>query len=384
MNTKPKKDNRLWPRVVLILIFIVGTIIALYPFYVNAVNNFIDQQRVASMQHENQQTINRKVHQFERENAKLARSGLHPESDPFAGSGRQVKLNLKRHLIGSINIPKIKTNIPLFDTTNNTTLNYGATVVQGTSFPLGGKSTHAVIAGHRGLPERNLFSDLNLVKKGNIFVLTVLKHKLAYKVDKIQVVKPSDTSVLKIEPGRDIVTLLTCTPYMINTDRLLVTGHRVPYTATIAREAADGALANNLKQWLILSAVILFGLLQLGFLAHYIHVGRLKRRVFDLVFYRVDAKNRPVTGIKYQLLTRHHKPLKRHGQDFITISDELGRVCFDKLPGNLYYIQELGSIPKFSFLVGVTRLKQVKMRFYPNRKNRQFLLNRTPDLQLKK
>lgn len=384
MNTKPKKENRLWPRVILILIFIVGTIIALYPFYVNAVNNFIDQQRVASMQHENQRTINRKAHQFERENAKLARSGLHPESDPFAGSGRQVKLNLKRHLIGSINIPKIKTNIPLFDTTNNTTLNYGAAVVQGTSFPLGGKNTHAVIAGHRGLPERNLFSDLNLIKKGNVFVLTVLKHKLAYKVDKIQVVKPNNTSVLKIEPGRDIVTLLTCTPYMINTDRLLVTGYRVPYTAAIAREAAAGAFANNLKQWLILIAVILFGFLQLGFLAHYIYVGRLKRHIFDLVFYRLDAKNRPVIGIKYQLLTRRHKPLTRHGQDFIAVSDELGRVCFDKLPGNLYYIRELGSIPKFNFLAGVTRLKQAKMCFYPNRKNRQFLLNRTPNLQLKK
>lgn len=99
-----------------------------------------------------------------------------------------------------------------------------------TSLPVGGASTHAALSGHRGLPTAKLFTDLNLMKKGDKFYITILKDTYAYQVDKITTVLPTDTKQLAIEPGEDLVTLITCTPYAVNTHRLLVRGHRIPYT----------------------------------------------------------------------------------------------------------------------------------------------------------
>lgn len=140
-------------------------------------------------------------------------------------------LNLdKNGMMGYIEIPKIGVKLPIYHTTNSDVMEKGAGHKFGTSFPVGGKGTHAVIAAHRGLPSSKLFTDLNLIDKGDIFYIHVLNKKLAYKVNQIKVVKPSNTSDIKLYEDKDYVTLITCTPYSINTHRLLVRGERVPLT----------------------------------------------------------------------------------------------------------------------------------------------------------
>ena len=124
----------------------------------------------------------------------------------------------------------------LYHTTEEDVLNKGAGHLEGSSLPVGGANTHAVISAHRGLPSASLFTDLDQMKVGDHFLLHVLDETLCYEVDKISVVKPEDTSALAVEDGQDLVTLLTCTPYGVNTERLLVRGHRVPYVEEEVKE----------------------------------------------------------------------------------------------------------------------------------------------------
>ena len=213
-----------------------------YPFYINAVNDFIDQKRMEEVQlqnkEQNKEQVRKAKERMKKRNEELKKNGLVPKAPQFTNSNERKIVSdeyIRKHLIGAISVPTIEITLPLFDTTNEKLLQEGATVLQGTSYPTGGIDTHSVISAHSGLPEKKLFTDLEEVKKGEIFVITLFEEKLVYEVDKIEVVEPSDTSVIDIEPGRDIVTLLTCTPYMINSHRLLVTGHRVPYTEKMAK-----------------------------------------------------------------------------------------------------------------------------------------------------
>ena len=130
-------------------------------------------------------------------------------------------------MMGVIEIPKIHVNIPIYHTTEETVLEKAAGHLEGSSLPVGGENTHAVIAAHRGLPSAALFTDLDQITEGDHFLLHVLDETLCYEVDQISVVEPDDTTPLMVEPGKDLVTLLTCTPYGVNTQRLLVRGHRV-------------------------------------------------------------------------------------------------------------------------------------------------------------
>lgn len=369
MNHKKASNN--WLKIIMVIIFTVGVIIALYPFYVEAINNYIDQQRINKVDKTNSELSAQKRKALETRNRRLAENGLHQENNPFAGSSKRTQVSLKKHLIGSISIPKIKANMPLFDTTNAETLNYGATVLQGTSFPLGGKNTHTVIAAHRGLPSRKLFTDLNYVKKGNIFVLTVYKKKLAYKVYKIQVVKPNQTSVLKIIPGKDLATLLTCTPYMINSHRILVTGYRIPYTPKIAKDVNHVNHANNANQLLILIAIILLLLAILGYIIKLIHQGMLRKNRFSLIFYRLSQQGDVVKNTTYALQTRVlRRPIYRNGKKFIVTADNDGKVNFNNLPGGLYHVQEIFPNDKIGCTVGIKKLHQQTAKMYLKDKNR--------------
>lgn len=142
----------------------------------------------------------------------------------------QTKVIYEDHIIGVISIPKIAVRLPIFDQTTEAFLAKGAAYLEGTSFPIGGESTHSVISGHRGLTEAKLFTDLPDLEKGDRFYIELGEAEIhAYQVDDIKVVEPTDVSSLQIEKGKDYITLVTCTPYMINSHRLLVRGHRVPY-----------------------------------------------------------------------------------------------------------------------------------------------------------
>ena len=129
-----------------------------------------------------------------------------------------------------VDIPKIKVYLPVQHGTEADTLEKSVGHVVGTSLPVGGSSTHAVLSAHSGLASSKLFSDIDQLTGGDVFYIHVLGDTLAYKVDSINTVLPADTSLLQIEDGKDLVTLVTCTPFAINTNRLLVRGHRVPYT----------------------------------------------------------------------------------------------------------------------------------------------------------
>lgn len=158
--------------------------------------------------------------------------------DPFKEDEETRALNteyakllnpLGNGVMGYLDIPKIHQRLNIFHGTNEDALLQGVGHVQGTSLPVGGESSHCVLSAHRGLPVAKLFTDLDQLEVGDKFYLHVLKHDMAYEVDDIQVVLPGDISKLEIIKGEDVVTLLTCTPYSVNTHRLLVRGHSVPY-----------------------------------------------------------------------------------------------------------------------------------------------------------
>ena len=132
-------------------------------------------------------------------------------------------------MMGYIDIPKLDVVLPVYHGTSEKVLQSGVGHLKNTSLPVGGESCHAVLSGHRGLANAKIFTDLNKMEVGDVFYIKVLHHTFAYQVDQILTVLPSDTDSLQIEKGKDYVTLVTCTPYAVNTHRLLVRGTRIPY-----------------------------------------------------------------------------------------------------------------------------------------------------------
>ena len=129
--------------------------------------------------------------------------------------------------MGYLTIDKIKVELPIYHTVSETVLNSSVGHLEGTSLPIGGKGTHSVLSAHRGLPSAKLFTELDKLEIGDTFKITILDETHVYKVDKISIVKPNDRNELKIDKDNDYITLLTCTPYGINTHRLLVRGGRI-------------------------------------------------------------------------------------------------------------------------------------------------------------
>ncbi|EME8093906.1 class C sortase [Enterococcus faecium] len=359
---KQKQSRRLLFRLFLLICIAVGLLIALYPFYVDSLNSLMDQKRIAA---ENE--AQRK--KMEEQNQRLTDQGFNPGADPFDEQNRNestTSSQLEEWLIGSVNIPKIQISISLYDRLNGMILENGAGVLQGTSFPLGGNSTHSVISAHSGLPNRRLFTELNRLEHGDTFILTVLGEKLAYQVENIQVVLPDDTSVLTIEEGKDLVTLLTCTPYMINTHRLLVTGHRIPYSESVKKEEEKGNQERNLRQLLILAGTIIAVVILLLFIGRLIYQYRLSKKVLDFSFIISDSAGNPVNGGSF-ILKHKKKTLTRNGVPFSVQSDHYGKVKLDQLPGGTYRIVSV-DYPKVAASFGIRKLKQEKMYFFEGRK----------------
>lgn len=163
--------------------------------------------------------------------------------DPFSPVKKEVDkryqslLNVDGNgMMGYIRIPKIQVELPIYHGTEEKVLQSGVGHFWGTSLPIGGESTHAVLTGHRGLPSKMLFTDLDELEQGDIFYICILGETLAYQVDQILTVLPKDTEALNIITGKDYVTLVTCTPYAVNTHRLLVRGIRIPYEEAVRQE----------------------------------------------------------------------------------------------------------------------------------------------------
>lgn len=163
--------------------------------------------------------------------------------DPFSQTEPEVDeryeslLNVEGSgMMGYVKIPKINVELPIYHGTSESVLQAGVGHFQGTSLPVGGDSTHTVLTGHRGLPDKTLFTNMDKMEVGDIFYIKVLDATLAYEVDQILTVLPEDTEALSIVPGQDYATLVTCTPFAINTHRLLVRGHRIPYEEANKKE----------------------------------------------------------------------------------------------------------------------------------------------------
>ena len=227
-------------KVIPILIVIAGFLLLAYPFLSNYLFEKSSGSTVESYQEKTDmmdQKIKEKVLDEARGyNENLLRSSIQL-TDPFKTkkiNGETVFynniLNVDRsEIMGYVKIPCISVDLPIYHGTSAEVLERGIGHLAASSFPIGGESTHAVLTGHTGLSSAKLFTDLTEMKKGDLFFIHVLDKKLAYRVDRITVVKPEDTRNLQIIDGEDHMTLLTCTPYGVNDHRLLVRGKRTRY-----------------------------------------------------------------------------------------------------------------------------------------------------------
>lgn len=229
--------KRYFPIIIIILIFIIGLGILTYPLISSVVNN-IGIRNEAQVQYEKAQNmqseeISALFDEADRYNESLLNTVI--LTDPFdeeayelIGAHYEETFNAGDYgLIGFIDIPKINVYLPIYHGTSIEVLSRGAGHLENTSFPVGGKSTHSVISAHTAYPTETFFDYLTDMEEGDLFYVHVLNRVLTYQVDQIKVVLPDETSDLYVVRGEDLVTLLTCTPYSVNTHRLLVRGRRV-------------------------------------------------------------------------------------------------------------------------------------------------------------
>ena len=254
-------------RVGLILIFITGLGILLYPIISNLLMNIFQSTAI--------QEYNYTVEQMEKDRIEeiLSEARVYNEQfkntivvDPFSqeaessvNSEYNEILNIDGTM-GYIEIPKINVNLPIFHGTSEDVLKRGVGHIETTPLPIGGEGNHSVLSAHRGLPSAKLFTDLDKVEVGDIFTIKMLTETLVYKIDQIKVVEPTDTQYLQAEEGKDYITLITCTPYAVNTHRLLVRGERIDtdeYLATINNSNLDSEKANINYLFIIVVLIIL-------------------------------------------------------------------------------------------------------------------------------
>ena len=221
-------------RMTLLLFFLVlvGAGLILYPTFSDWWNSFHQSRAVASYMDSVTNLDPKKYDEIitsaEEYNKRLAEIGPLWTMDDAQNEAYLSELDLNESgIMGYITIDKIHVMLPIYHGTDEAALQVAIGHLSGTSLPVGGPSSHCVVSGHRGLPSAKLFTDLDKMLEGDIFTLTVLDRTLTYQVDQIRIVEPSDLSELTIIPGQDLCTLVTCTPYGINTHRLLVRGHRV-------------------------------------------------------------------------------------------------------------------------------------------------------------
>ena len=245
-----------WLPLVLVL---VGVAVLLYPVMATQHNND-EQQRLAKMYTASVEAAGPDTVAKERASAETYNNNLEsaPILDPWLESQRPDTPQYQAYLhemdidpvMARIVIPSIHVSLPVYHGTDSRTLTEGIGHLFGTSLPIGGPSTHAVLTGHTGLSTATMFDNLNQLKKGDVFYVSSLGQTLKYEVNDITVVKPEETDSLRKVPGRDLVTLITCTPYGVNSHRLLVTGERVPMDPTAAAAEEAKALPAPMQTWM--------------------------------------------------------------------------------------------------------------------------------------
>lgn len=250
--------------IIAILVFITGLSLLLYPTVSNYWNS-LHQSRVVANYSDTMAKLSKQDKQAEIDRAVEYNSGLINNGGRFTPSESELSeykslLNADgTGMMGYITIPKIGVKFVIYHTVDDAVLQVGVGHLEGSSLPVGGSGTHCVLSSHRGLPSAKLFTELDRMKKGDVFYLHVYDQVLAYQVDNIAIVEPNDYGLLEIEEGKDLCTLFTCTPYGINTHRLLVRGHRVENVLDEKNLTADVARVNPLVVASIIG-LILYGI----------------------------------------------------------------------------------------------------------------------------
>ena len=218
--------------IILVIVFVIGLCLLLYPTFSDYWNSFHQSRaianyatEVADIDDEEYKTIWKDAVAY---NETLPQHSYRWKLSEEEEQEYEGLLNIGGNgMMGYIEIPKIKVSLPIYHGTDEAVLQIAIGHIEGSSLPVGGESTHCVLSGHRGLPSAKLFSNLDQLEEGDTFIIRVLDEMLTYEVDQIRIVEPDELSDLEIVQGQDLCTLVTCTPYGVNTHRLLVRGHRV-------------------------------------------------------------------------------------------------------------------------------------------------------------
>ena len=274
VKRKKKKKNDAFSTIFLVLIFVVGLSLLLYPTISDYWNSLHQSKAIATysesvskLQEDEYKELLEKAQWFNDYLRKNCSGGTLSEEElemykgilDVSGTG----------IMGYIDIPSIDVSLPIYHTVDEDVLQIAVGHIEWSSLPIGGESTHSVLSGHRGLPSAKLFSNLDKLTEGDEFMLHILNETLTYRVDQILIVEPKDVKSLTISPGKDLCTLVTCTPYGVNSHRMLVRGYRVETvketpTINIVSEAAqiEPLLVAPLIAAPILLALLIFVLLK--------------------------------------------------------------------------------------------------------------------------
>lgn len=253
------------PTIILVLIFFTGIGLLLYPTVSDYWNSLHQSRAIATYTEEvsemDEVDYEALLSAAREYNSGLAESGVKWKMTDAELETYESLLNVTgAGMMGYIEVSSIDCKLPIYHGTSDQVLQTGVGHLEGTSLPVGGESTHTVISGHRGLPSAKLFTNLDKLTEGDTFELHILDEVLTYEVDRILIVEPDDLSALNIEEGMDYCTLVTCTPYGVNTHRLLVRGHRIDNASSV-RVEADGVEVDRMIVASVVAVPILIVLL---------------------------------------------------------------------------------------------------------------------------
>ena len=262
-----KKKSNYFITVILVLMLLAGLSLLLYPSVSDYWNSFHQSQAI-SQYSEKVKNLDKETRKKMWEDAQRYNQRMKGQNKDYTLSEEEKAeyesmLNVDSNgIMGYIEIPKINCSLPIYHGTNASVLQTAIGHLEWTSLPVGGESTHCVLSGHRGLPSAKLFTNLDKLNEGDIFMLRVMDEVLTYEVDQIRIVLPDEIGGLEIEQGKDLCTLVTCTPYGVNSHRLLVRGHRVENVKeNNVRVTADAGMIQPLYVAPILAIPILAVLL---------------------------------------------------------------------------------------------------------------------------
>lgn len=258
--------------IVLILIFLAGLSLLLYPSISDYYNSLHQTKAIADYEHimdnVNKEEYATMLKEAEEYNKNAQRGNGYIITSEEQKQRYESLLNVDgTGMMGYIEIPSIRVSLPIYHNTDDSVLQFAVGHLSWSSLPVGGESTHSLLSGHRGLPSAKLFTNLDRLKEGEIFKLYILDTVLTYQVDKISVVEPDDVNKLSIIDGGDFCTLITCTPYGINTHRLLVRGQRIN-TAENIHAASDAIQIDTLIVAVFLACPMIFILVLFTMIKH--------------------------------------------------------------------------------------------------------------------